>query len=305
MIQDQLVEYITSQTKLGVSRDAIKTTLTAAGWQAADVEDTLKKVEASRTSQPITAAPATPGMPAKPTGAIAPQTMRVSDLISGVDPMGGIKGGPVGQPAASMSKSPLIGSPATSAASSPLKKEPTEFHATEYPAKSSKGSKILPVILGILMLAAMAGAGFLYYQNSQLSAKIASVNSQSTQLNGQVNSIQQQVTASTTNLQAQITQLTTDNQELKTELSFYAVSPSAVQGTTSSATLSGMISGGGKNLFLLTTTNGSKIYVVNSKDAKVIAALTPLVGSSTAQVAGTYISGSDSITITAVNGATL
>ena len=44
MIQEQLVDYISSQIKLGVSQDAIKATLTGAGWAIADVEDTFKKI---------------------------------------------------------------------------------------------------------------------------------------------------------------------------------------------------------------------------------------------------------------------
>ena len=55
MIQDQLVEYISSQMKLGVSRDAIKSALAGVGWQVADIEDSLKKVEGAAV-QPITMA---------------------------------------------------------------------------------------------------------------------------------------------------------------------------------------------------------------------------------------------------------
>ena len=45
MVQDQLVEYISSQMKLGIARDAIKSALVGVGWAPLDVEDTLKKVE--------------------------------------------------------------------------------------------------------------------------------------------------------------------------------------------------------------------------------------------------------------------
>ena len=45
MVQDQLVEYVSSQLKLGISRDAVKAALTGVGWAPLDVEDTLKKVE--------------------------------------------------------------------------------------------------------------------------------------------------------------------------------------------------------------------------------------------------------------------
>ena len=60
MVQDQLVEYVSSQLKLGISRDAVKTALVGVGWAPLDVEDTLKKVEGTTT-----AAPAQPAAPQK------------------------------------------------------------------------------------------------------------------------------------------------------------------------------------------------------------------------------------------------
>ena len=42
MVQDQLVEYVSSQIKLGISRDAIKSALVGVGWAPLDVEDTLQ-----------------------------------------------------------------------------------------------------------------------------------------------------------------------------------------------------------------------------------------------------------------------
>ena len=52
MVQEQIVDYINAQIKAGVSRDAIKTTLTGAGWVAADVEDTMKKLESAKVAAP-------------------------------------------------------------------------------------------------------------------------------------------------------------------------------------------------------------------------------------------------------------
>ena len=76
MVQESIVEYINAQMKLGVSRDTIKTTLTGAGWVAADVEDTLKKVESAKMAQPIAA------MSAMPTSAAAaPSSLRQSQRL--------------------------------------------------------------------------------------------------------------------------------------------------------------------------------------------------------------------------------
>ena len=60
MVQDQLVEYISSQLKLGVARDTVKSALVGVGWAQLDVEDTLKKVEggaAPLSGQPVASQP--------------------------------------------------------------------------------------------------------------------------------------------------------------------------------------------------------------------------------------------------------
>ncbi|HVN26315.1 MAG TPA: hypothetical protein VMT99_01515 [Candidatus Paceibacterota bacterium] len=45
MVQAQLVEYISSQMKLGTSKEAIRTTLAGVGWTAVDIDDSFKKSE--------------------------------------------------------------------------------------------------------------------------------------------------------------------------------------------------------------------------------------------------------------------
>jgi len=45
MIQSSLIDYVVAQKKAGVSREVIASALVGVGWQATDVEDTLKKVE--------------------------------------------------------------------------------------------------------------------------------------------------------------------------------------------------------------------------------------------------------------------
>ena len=54
MVQDQLVDYITAQTKLGTSREVIKTTLQGVGWQAADIDDSFKKIDGAAAAKPAT-----------------------------------------------------------------------------------------------------------------------------------------------------------------------------------------------------------------------------------------------------------
>ena len=347
MVQDSIVDYINAQMKLGISRDAIKTTLTGAGWQAADVEDTLKKIEGARMAQPMATVAAAaavkptmaePMVAAKPVGGVnpAPQTIRVSDLVSS-------SASPA--PMTMSSKSPLTGptvsATAASAAASPAgatKISTASFKAQTFSADKVRGSRgplITEIILGVLVIVFGAVAGFLYMQNNGLNTQLSSLNGQSSGVNSQLSALQAQVAASTTALTAQVTTLNGDNQELKAELSFLVLATGTTPGASTTATISGTVAAG-KTGYIITGTYGTKISVANSKAASVISALAPLMATTgtttsttatstspatstvatstapvaptaatTAQFTGTYVPGSDAITLTEVNGTSL
>jgi hypothetical protein len=342
MVQESIVEYINAQMKLGVSRDTIKTTLTGAGWVAADVEDTLKKVELAKMTQPISAVSAMPSVSSSPaakpftpastvsTGSAspAPQTIRVSDLVSSSTSSSPVMKSST-MPA---SKSPLTGPAPASVAMPAGKKTKDTFQAASYPGAKPHGSHgmlVTDIVLIVIIIAVGGIAGFLYMQNNSLNSQLGALNGQSLGVNSQLSALQAQVAASTTALTAQVSSLTTQTQELQTELSFFAVPTGAMPGATSTATISGTVSAG-KTGYIVTAMYGVKIYVANSKVASVIAALAPLMATATstapasasstasstptaptvipatpataAQFSGTYIPGSDTITLTAING---
>lgn len=329
--------------KLGVSRDTIKTTLTGAGWVAADVEDTLKKVESAKAApaQPAATTPAVAAMPITATSAFAakpataaPQTIKVSDLISSAPATK-----PAAQPSGAAvltSKSPLTGGPAASTfATMPAGiKTADTFQASSFVAAKphkSHGALIMEIVLVVIILAIGGFAAFLFMQNNSLTTQLSSLNGQSSGVNSQLSALQAQVAASTTALTAQVSLLGSENQGLQTELSFLAAPAGTVVGATSTATISGTITAG-KTLYTITTTHNVKIFIANSKAASVIAALAPLLatagtpavatstatsttatstaavaptGPVTAQFTGTYIPGSGTITLTQVNGTSL
>lgn len=302
MVQESIVEYINAQMKLGVSRDTIKTTLTGAGWVTADVEETLKKVEAAKMAQPISAVatmpvvssspvtkPMEPAIMAKPftpvsgmgTGIASPppQTIRVSDLVSS-----STSTAPVAKPTVMpASKSPLTGpAPVTVAMPAGVKTKDT-FQAAAYPGVKPHGAHgmlITDIVLIVIILALGGIAGFLYMQNNSLNSQLGVLNGQSSGVTSQLSALQAQVAASTTALTAQVSSLTTETQELHTELSFFAAPTSTAPSATSTATMSGIVSAG-KTGYIITATYGAKILVANSKVASVIAALAPLMATAT------------------------
>lgn len=314
MVQDQLVEYIRSQLKAGVSVDAVRAALVGAGWQPVDVDDTMKKVQsgagpaapasvAVSASQPkaVTASSSTPSSaPASTPVSSGPQVIRVSDLVSsssmGASMMSGAKTDSViSKISAGTSKtsSSVAGSGTASSGASPVS-----------PVKIKKSrAGLTEGVLGILLIVCAAAAIFFFFENKGLSDQITSLNSQSGGVASQLSALQAQMNATTTALEGQVASMQAANSELALELSFYVVPPDATSTTGFASALGGTVSGGGAKAYTIMTTDGAKVSVANSKDARVVALLQPLVGSTTtSQFAGNYTYGVPSITLTAVNG---
>ncbi len=303
MIQDQLVDYIASQVKLGVSRDSIKTALVGVGWAAQDVEDTFKKVEqpAAGIQQPAAAAPQQPGASGQPAASVgqpaatasrqpaAAQVIRVSDLVS-----------------ASLTPT-VLSSPSRSNAQkvSPGMMQGKMGAAPAMGEASKKRmGKSAYIMIGLILVLAGVSA-YLYFENSSLSSQMNSQGAQNQGSASQVASLNNQVqalTASSTVLTAQIAELSAQVQELQEDLSFFMVPAGDSASVPVAVTVSGTLSGG-KPTYVVTTLEGVKVTVKNSSNADVQAALAPLLGaSSTVEISGTHNPGVASVTVSDVNG---
>ncbi len=342
MIQDQLVEYVSSQMKAGVSREAIKAALTGVGWLPNDVEDTLKKVEGAGAVAPAsnlnsvkpisfgTSPASAVGGPAKITWPVAasqplqktqpqpvaqpqtqPQSIRMSDLVSATPASPSI--GPRPVTTVSAATTPAASSSEKSAASffaASKKMQPLEVQSFNAAPKHGRGTIVIEITETVIIIVLAALAGFLYWQNTGLSTRVSSLSSESSDvasnlllLNNQV----QALMASNTALTAQGATLAAQNTDLLSSLSFVVV-PAGVSaaGATSTVSVSGMISASGKSPYTLTTASGVAVYVSNAKEAKVVAVLAPFVGNAnTVQLTGTHVIGSQYLTVTAVNGTAL
>ena len=163
-------------------------------------------------------------------------------------------------------------------------------------------------IVGIVLIVVFAAlAGFFYWQNSTLTAKVASIGSASTDVAASVAALTAQVQAqdaSNTALAADVASLTTEKTLLTTNLSFIAV-PAGAATSSETVAISGKLFEG-KTMYTLTTPYGVLVYVQNTKDAKVKAAFTALgVNTDSVELTGTHVPGSQFITVTAVNGTAL
>lgn len=317
MIQDQLVEYIDSQLKAGVPAETLKTTLVGAGWQAVDVDDTMKKVQAPQgasASMPASAAPsitqvvaqAKTQTPAQPM--MQPQVIRVSDLVS-VSSASPIKVNPMSAGIAKVTSPSSVQSMQVSSAK-------TDAVMTRIAAGAAKGSGVVTAgpkkshaietetLLGILMIVFGVAAAFFFFENRNLSVQITALNNTSNGATSQLSALQSQLATATTTFEAELSSSTAVSNQLALNLSFSVVPPGTVATTTSTSILEGTVTGGGKYSYAITTPYGVKVFVANSKDTEVISLLQSLVGvtSTPTQFSGTYMPGVASVTLTAVNG---
>jgi hypothetical protein len=312
MVQDQLVEYVSSQLKLGISRDSVKSALVGVGWAPLDVEDTLKKVEGAtapvvsaqpqvqpRAAEPVASPAASPKFvsfsgPGNIVGQAKnpePQTIRVSDLVS-----------------ASAVSAPKIVANNVDVGRPVAKSTPFKAAAvvSAMPGQAKKGMGRWAGIAVAVVLIVIFGGGavYLFLQNKSLTSQLEAANGQGQVASQNLVGQMQAINASNTALSDQVASLTAANQALMLNLSFLAL-PAGSSSSTATATplsVDGILSAGlGKNTYIITTPYGIKVSVRNSSAALVASTLQPLLGT-TVTASGTYLPGLPIITIESVNG---
>jgi cell division protein FtsL len=292
MIQQQIIDYIKSQLKLGMNRDSIKNTLVSAGWSAEDVEDSIKNSLAAGVSEVSPTSSASPaGMNVGKNNAAANGPIVVSDMFnsSKMGAMPAAKEGKKDEPV----KISSINMAAGNAVS-----------VKEVGKTGSVKSTVAIIVLAIIAVGFGTGMVFLYLQNSPLNDKITSLQNDNATLNSKISTLDAQIadlTKERDDLKTSAGLLAAKNQEFLTELSFVFV-PAGATSTEEQFTIKGMLSGGGKTQYSLLTADGIKLLVKNYKDAGVDAALKPLVGQ-TVEISGTHAPASKEVTVVAVNGA--
>ena len=305
MVNPQLAEYIKQQIQLGVPKEAIKSTLVTSGWPEADVNEALgpssaqpavsqpaaAPMAAASVSSPAISSAAKPAIsaPTAVTGGSSPVTRDIfkpkNEPVFGVKPMANAK------PETKTDVKPF-----ESKIQSMTSSDPNVFIAPDAASYSSRSSRswILPGVLGVLFVVSAGAAAYFFLQTQGLKGEGGILPSPDGGSDQQVSAL----TSERDQLQGQIAALTDENKDLAAQLAIFATPAGA---TTTAFTLSGTLSGGDKVSYVLTTARSVAFSVKNSKDAKVIAALKPVVGR-TVELSGTYTPGSKDLTVTAVNG---
>ena len=269
-MNQQLVDYIKQQLQLGVTKEAIKATLISSGWTEGDVTEAMNEISA-----PAAAAPKIAPAPAVATATASPATRDIYQ--------------PKVAASAVARTEPTFQSKISAAAS--------QISARGTAAPTGKRGLILPIILGVIILA-LAGAGFYFYsQTGSLSDQMSSSESKNMTLTSQLNVANQDKT----NLMQQVTTLSDDKKDLLMQISFFQNPGTSTPATETAVLVKGALAGGDKLPYSITTSLQITVTIKNSKDQRVIDLLKPLLGT-TVEIAGTHFIGSKDITVTAVNG---
>ena len=160
------------------------------------------------------------------------------------------------------------------------------------------------IVMGGVIVLLLAALGYVYFS---LSGKLTDANTggASAAAAADAAALQNQIQGLTdekANLTAQLTTLSEEQQKLTAEVSFFAVPASGSLSADIEGKASGVLSGGGTLPYIVTTAHQLRVYVKNWKDAKVDAALKPLLGA-TVEISGIHKPTSPDLTVTAVNGA--
>ncbi|MDO8664509.1 MAG: hypothetical protein Q7K44_03140 [Candidatus Liptonbacteria bacterium] len=311
----QLKDYIAEQTKLGVSKDMVKSALLGAGWKEDDINQAVTEAE----SGPQEIAPLKPASLVQPIQQIKPaqsaQQTQSAQPAKSTEVSQAFK--PVNMP----------GSFSTAAKDSPVsfitsdifkpKSEPV-FQSLDAKSKTSSnspeakpqvismtqndksaagmGDKILTISLGVVSIILLGGNVYFFLQNGGLRSNFDSLNNGKASSESQIASL----TTDKKNLTDEVGSLSKIITDLNSQISIFAV-PADSSSTTVSFDVVGMLGGGGKSLYSLTTSKNIVLFVKNSKDADVESVLKSLTGKQVG-IGGTHQPESTQLTVTTVNG---
>lgn len=328
MINDQLISYVKQQLERGVSEELIKNELLKVGWTEADFLEAIEKVksqaqaETSVKTEDLTKKPeeaTVQVLQEKEEPAVVVNLEEGGQLQTDSVELGKTEGD--NKEKSNYEVKELVDVSALGAGEAELGEAKIDKEATpegetkslpenqvKEEAKSEQGQaknlgasfgKAFPVMWGVLVLFALVGlgaGGFFYFKNNDLKSQSALLLSEKESLKTELNKLIKEKS----DLEKQIQVLQENNKILEEQLSIFAVPP----GTSNSEELPLTVRGTlklTKDQFTLTTDKSIVIYIKNSKDAKVKAALEPFV-EKVVELGGTHKAGSADFLVSSVNG---
>ncbi len=321
----QLKDYIVEQTKLGVSKDVVKSTLLGAGWKEDDINQAVTEAEsgpqeiaplkpaslvqpAQQASQGQSTQQTQAAQPAKPAEVL--QAFKPVNMPASSGPVA--KNSPVPfvtsdifQPKSEQVFQSSVAKIQTQTTSNPMENKPQVVSMAQNNKLSAGISgKVLPISLGVISIILLGGNVYFFLQNGDIRSKFDSLNSGKVSSENQTTSFESQATslaADKKTLTDEVDSLNKTIVDLNSQISIFAAPAENASATSVSFDVSGTLGGGGKFLYSLTTSKNIVLFVKNSKDAKVNSALKSLL-STRVQLGGTHEAESNYLTVETVNG---
>jgi hypothetical protein len=298
MINQQLVDYIKQQLQAGVDKDVVQKALGDAGWQAPDVDDSMK---AAASPAGAVMSSGNFGSSAGMTGSMAGGAGSPALEPAKIDPAAAMGGG---SSQSMSSRNKFFSRPATAAVSSTPAAVGVSDDDEDEEHPSTKKFVMSMIVMGLVIVILAGALAFVYFNlNGQLKAAQSGVMQSG---GGDQSALQAQVTELTSErdaLAAQTAQASAERDMLADELGFFVVPPGTSTSTPVTVIMSGTLTGNASTTFALTTAHNVRVLVANSANTAVAAALTPLAnGTTDVQLTGTHLPASANVTVTAVNG---
>ena len=303
MANQQLIDYIKQQLKVGVSKEVIKDALLAAGWTQTDIDDAMKNFDVKTPSSvpPIVTSDIFQPKdmpvfePGKSKSAVLPiERSRSAEEVKKEEVKKAEENKPKSESVIQIKDTVVL-------KKSESKAEPQPKPFSKAPAtvflsviKNSPWRLVLTIAMAAVIIALAGIAVILYKNNLGLQKQIEDINISNGELGNTITSINQDFE----NSNREIVALKAENEDLEMQLSIFAILSTSTEPIP--VTVKGLLSGGDKTSYSITTTKGIIVYVKNSKEANVNSVLKPLLGTNI-EIYGTHAQGSRDITVTKIN----
>jgi hypothetical protein len=298
MVNQQLIDYIAHQLQMGVAKGVIKSALLESGWPEPDIDDAMSHGASGGVAASITSAAKPAGNGSMMTSDIfQPKNEPVFDPRTAAQPA---RDSAVGAAAKSFFSKLNPGERKLAAAPVETKTGPAGSSFAQEEAKS--GMKKYGVMgVAALLLVACGGLGWYAYSLGEEKAaaeeQLVALEAEKASATGQVAALAKDKN----DLSNQITLLTEANKSLLADIAIFKVPDGSVANATGTVSVKGVLHGGDKLQYSVTTKNDVIVFIKNWKEPNVDAVLKAFVGTSI-EVSGEHVLGSREVAVLAVNG---
>jgi uncharacterized protein Smg (DUF494 family) len=303
MANQQLVDYLKEQLKIGISRDNLKQTLLNVGWNSSDIDDAFKAIDNENLNKSVEE----PKIQetnlvnlkelsqnkdfSKEKPQDTPKYISKESFISQSEPVFEIKSDTKTPPSNQTTFSK------TNLNTSELQSQPQQIKIETLPPHHKKFKVVIYILFGLVIVGFLVLIFFLYQRNSNLENQLNTLISQKGDLENKsqgINQTMSEIQKQVTSLKEENKNLTSEKLDLLGQLLLFSQSTSSLDVELSGHLLLE------KGQYILKTSQNILVAIKNSKDEKVKTVLNSFVDKDI-KLKGTRTPGLREIIITDIN----